>query len=89
MKAGNFAMAWQPVMRPMPVLRPTARLGQAQPPVPFLESPELAAVVDATAAGMSAYLAYGLGKIGSSWSTFWWIVSAATGVKLLHDVSKF
>lgn len=68
-------------------------LQQATPPVgggrnPFFDSPLLALVTDGSAAAMSAYLAYGLGRAGNKWSTFFWVVSAAMTMKALHDMSR-
>lgn len=88
----NFSMSWKPAQSKVPSpIQQTKRLGQpsSQFPVPFIDSPELAAMLDLTASAASAYLAFGLQKAGNKWSTFWWIASAATGIKLLHDLSRF
>lgn len=85
---------WSPAPhRPLPSPYRT-RIGQATAPAeprkpnPFFDSPLLALVTDASAAGMSAYLAWGLGKAGNTWSTFFWVLSAAMGMKALHDLSR-
>jgi len=56
----------------------------------LLDSPLLALATDVTAASASAYLAFNLGRLDppSGWSTFWWIVSAAAGIKALHDLAR-
>lgn len=70
-----------------------ASLRQAAAPAPgtrnpFFDSPLLALVTDGSAAAMGAYMAYGLGRAGSKWSTFFWVVSAAMTMKALHDMSR-
>lgn len=69
-----------------------APLGQAvaPPPTPmdaFLGSPGVSLATDLTAAAVATALAVTLNKAKSSWSTFWIVVAAASGVKAFHDVS--
>jgi hypothetical protein len=54
----------------------------------FIDSPILAIMTDFTAASASAYLAYSFGQVGNRWSTFFWVVSAMSAVKLLHDLGR-
>lgn len=88
----GFGNGWSP-MRYVPppaayqALR-TPALGEVSPSSTILDSPLLSLATDVTAAGASAYLAYGLGKLGSGWATFWWIASAAAGIKALHDLAR-
>jgi len=79
----GYSMSWSPApLRRMP---PSPTLGQA---TEFAESPLLALITDGIVAGSSAFLAWGLGTRGNKWSTFWWVVSGISFVKLLHDSSR-
>jgi hypothetical protein len=81
-RKGVYAMSWAPGVRTL--ARPRRSLGQTK----FFESPLLALMTDAVAAGASAYLAWGLGHYGNKWATFFWVVAAASAVKGLHDMSR-
>lgn len=88
----GFGNGWSP-MRYVPPRAPyqalrTPVLGEVSPSSTILDSPLLSFAIDVTAAGASAYVAYGLGKVGSGWATFWWIASAAAGIKALHDLAR-
>jgi len=95
-KMNGFGFQWRPAY-PVPPSIISRRMGQAAvsttpPPSPtqsLLDSPELAAASDFATAVASGYLAYNLGRVHNSWATFWVVVSAATGIKFLHDLSKF
>ncbi len=91
----GYSMAWSPapVKRlPAPTLKRPA-LGQT---TEFAESPLLAFLTSATLASSSAFLAWGLANVkddqgrvvGNRWSTFFWVVSGISFVKLLHDTSR-
>lgn len=86
----GFVNGWSPVRYvPPPAAYQATRLGEVSTPSStLLDSPLLSLATDVTAAGASAYLAYGLGKLGSGWATFWWIAAAAAGVKGLHDLAR-
>ncbi len=83
-----YTMAWTPappkrLVLPMGYTGKT--LGQqkvyAMPPVMGM----LTAGLTSFAAG---YLAWGYSKQGNNWSTFWYVVSAVSAVKALHDLSN-
>lgn len=82
-RKGVYAMSWAPGARAS-LARPRKELGQNA----FLEGPLLAALTDFVAAGASGYLAWGLGRVHNSWSTFWWIAAALSAMKGLHDLSR-
>lgn len=87
----GFVNGWSPMRYAPPPssYQATRPLGEGAPPsATLLDSPLLSLATDVTAAGASAYLAYGLGKLNSGWSTFWWIAAAAAGVKALHDLAR-
>ena len=98
MKMNGFGLhEWRPAYPTPPSIIPR-RVGQATPasttpPTPpaanLLDSPELAAASDFATSVASGFLAYNLGRVRNPASTFWVIVSVATGVKFLHDLSKF
>lgn len=88
--------AWSPARYVPPAaqyqaVRPKT-LGEVTVPASttLLDSPLLALATDVTAASASAYLAFNLGRLDppSGWATFWWIVSAAAGIKALHDLAR-
>lgn len=81
-RKGVYTMSWAPGAATMP--RTRRSLGQSS----FFESPLLALVTDAVAAGASGYLAWGLGTVNNKWSTFWWIVTVGVAVKGLHDMAR-
>jgi hypothetical protein len=54
----------------------------------FISSPTLNLALDAWTAATAAYLGWGFGRRGNSWSTFWYVVSAVSGFKALYDLSK-
>lgn len=82
---GKNVLSWKPA--PMTIAPPhQASLGA--PPETFIESPLLALATDFTAASASAFIAHGFGKVGNPWSTFFWVVSAMSTVKFLHDLSR-
>lgn len=90
----GFVNGWSPVRYVPPpahyqALR-TKTLGEVTvaPSTTILDSPLLSLATDVTAAGASAYLGYGLNKLGSGWATFWWIAAAAAGIKALHDLAR-
>lgn len=88
-------------MVPFSALRPVqippmrmGRLGQSAQPlvtptIPLIESAELSAAVDFTAAAASGFLAYSLYKVKNPWGLLWATVAVGSGMKFLHDLSKF
>lgn len=88
----GFGNGWSPLRYMPPAVSYQATrsqaLGAAAPSSTILDSPLLSLATDLVAAGASAYLALGLGKLNSGWATFWWIASAAAGVKALHDLAR-
>jgi len=78
-------MAWAPA--PLKRLPPPSRpnLGQAKS---ALSSREVALATDIAVLTGSAFMVWGTTAEGNKWSTFWWIVSGITFMKILHDVSR-
>jgi hypothetical protein len=84
----GYAMAWKPAQVLLPAMATRQRaLGQGGVET-FVDSPLLSVMTDFTAAAGSAYVAYGFGKADNKWSTFFWVISAMSAVKLLHDLSR-
>lgn len=54
----------------------------------FLESPSVAILTDLVVGSASAFYAWGLGLQKNKMSTFWWVIAGASGIKLLHDLSR-
>lgn len=90
--SGRSGNGWAPMRYvPPPALYQATRpkvLGEVSPSSTLLDSPLLSFTTDVVASGASAFLAYGLGKANSGWATFWWIASAAAGIKALHDLAR-
>lgn len=84
----QFSMSWKPAAVGLPAMsvRPRA-LGQGGAET-LLDSSLLAIMTDFTAASASAYLAYNFGRVDNKWSTFFWVISAMSSVKLLHDLAR-
>lgn len=83
-------MAWAPAPnRPLPTPFATSKatLGQQKPP-DFLSSKEVAMGADLVTTLSAAYLGWGTGRKNNRWSTFWWVVSGVSLIKLLHDSSR-
>jgi hypothetical protein len=80
----GYRMAWAPAAPRLAVARPPS-LGQN---VPFLESPTVAIITDLIVGSTSAFYAWGLGRQRNNMSTLWYVVAAAAGMKLLHDISR-
>jgi hypothetical protein len=82
-------MAWAPAPnRPLPTPFATSKATLGQQKVGLLDSREVAMGADLVTTMASGYLAYGSGKNGNRWSTFWWVVSGISLVKFLHDSSR-
>ncbi len=84
---GYRMAAWAPAA-PAPRTAAPARgpsLGQG---TPFLESPTVAMITDVVVGGAAAFYAWGLGLQKNKMSTFWYVVAAASAMKLLHDISR-
>jgi hypothetical protein len=93
---------WRPIPyapppAPYQAVRPK-KLGEVTvaPSTTILDSPLLALSTDVVAALAGGYLAWSLGAAGPrgeapvspTWSTIWWVVAAAAGIKALHDLSR-
>jgi hypothetical protein len=79
------AMGWAPAplkRLPPPAARPN--LGQQS----ALSSREVAIAADIAVLTGSSFMVWGTTVEGNKWSTFWWIVSGITFMKILHDVSR-
>jgi len=88
MAQNGYTMSWKPAQVLLPAMAaPKRALGQGGVEQ-FMESPMLSIMTDFTAAAASAYVAYGFGKADNKWSTFFWVISAMSGVKLLHDLGR-
>jgi len=88
MAQNGYAMSWKPAQVLLPAMTvPKRALGQGGVET-FVDSSLLSIMTDFTAAAASAYVAYGFGKADNKWSTFFWVISAMSGVKLLHDLSR-
>lgn len=88
MTSNGFKMSWKPAQVLLPAMTvPKRALGQGGVET-FVDSPLLSVMTDFTAAAASAYVAYGFGQYGNKWSTFFWVISAMSSVKLLHDLSR-
>jgi len=88
MNDSRYGNPWRPAYGPGPWRPALAQVPIAAPEAPvdrFLGSPQVALATDLTAAGISSYVAYHLGRINSGWSTFWWVVATASVMKGLHD----
>jgi hypothetical protein len=78
-------MAWAPA--PMKRLPPTgSRVALGQKSV--LATKEVALLTDIAVLTGSAFMVWGTTVEGNKWSTFWWIVSGITAMKILHDASR-
>jgi hypothetical protein len=84
---GWSPMRYNPPPAPYSATRP-AVLGEVPPSSTILDSPLLSFATSVTATGASAYVAYGLSQLKSSWATLWWIISAGAGMKALHDLAN-
>jgi hypothetical protein len=90
-------MPYAPPSAPYQAVRPK-KLGEVTVPASttILDSPLLALSTDVIAALAGGYLAWSLGASGPrgeppvsrTWSTIWWVVAAAAGIKGLHDLSR-
>lgn len=84
----NYSMSWNPRGSALKLASRPRALGQGGVES-FIDSPILAIATDFTASSASAYLAYNLWRVGNRpWSTFFWVVSAMSAVKLLHDMGR-
>lgn len=84
----RYDMNWRPAYGPGAARRDLAQVPPAAPEPAIdriLGGPTMALVSDITAAGVSSYVAYHLGRINSGWATFWWVVATASVMKGLHD----
>jgi hypothetical protein len=91
MNKAPFGLMWRPALAAPPSIL-ARKMGQSRTaaPIPFLDSPELASLTDFVASASSGFLAYALHRNRQDGlSMFFGIVSAATGIKLLHDLSRF
>ncbi len=96
-QAGWRPIPYAPPRVPHQAVRPKL-LGEVTVPASttILDSPLLALSTDVVAALAAGYLAFSLGKEGDkgqapispTWSTFWWIIATAAGIKMLHDLSR-
>lgn len=76
-----------PAYKPALPLRP--KLGYDTDPKPaFIDSALVALLVDLGAAVPSGLLAYSFYKKSSSWSNFFWVVSALSSFKAMIDLSR-
>lgn len=81
-------MAWAPAPnRALPTLfiGSKATMGQK---TDFMASREVSMAADLVTTLSAAYLGWGTGRKNNRWSTFWWVVSGVSLVKLLHDSSR-
>lgn len=87
-------MAWAPApMKRLPTPSSRPALGEQRT---FLATKELAIATDIAVLTGSALMVLGTttvknaqGEIvGNKWSTFWWIASGITIMKILHDISR-
>ncbi len=78
-------MGWAPAPFSLPVSSAKPNLGQKQA---FLSTKEVALAADIAVLTGSAFMVWGTTTEGNKWSTFWWIVSGITFMKILHDVSR-
>ena len=89
MNKRGFTMAWAPAAAkplPTPFLGRGTALGQMKP---LEHDNKLTSVGIDLAVGIgSAYLGWLLTKADNRWSTFWWVVTGISSVKLLHDLSR-
>ena len=82
-------MSWAPApMKRMPIPTSRPNLGQVQQPKTALSSKEVAIATDMAVLTGSALMVWANKKAGNDWSTFWWIVSGVTSMKMLHDFSR-
>jgi hypothetical protein len=83
----NFNLALKPGMVPMsqPFMARRPGLGNGGD---FMDSNLLNVVTDFSAASLSAYVAYGMSQYGNKWAPLFWVFSAMSSVKLLHDIAK-
>lgn len=92
MKTSLGLPSWQPAKMSIIPAR-NGRMGQAAggaPPLPLIETPELSALIDFSASAASAFLS--VASYQTSHPTMglvWAAVSVGTGMKFLHDLSKF
>lgn len=88
MNKRGFTMAWAPAPAkrlPTPFLGRGSALGQK----PIEHDNKITAVgVDAAVGIGSAYLAWLLTRADNRWSTFWWVVTGISTIKMLHDLSR-
>ena len=88
MAQNGYAMTWKPAQVLLPAMTvPKRALGQGGVEQ-FMDSSLLSIMTDFTAAAASAYVAYGFSTSGNKASTFFWVISAMSSVKLLHDLSR-
>lgn len=79
--------SWAPApMKRMPI--PASRPTLGQPQRTALSSREVAIATDMAVLTGSALMVWANKKAGNDWSTFWWIVSGVTAMKMLHDFSR-
>jgi hypothetical protein len=80
----------QPAYRPSwaPANPKPPELSQTAPPTPFLESPVLAVITDVVVAASAAFYGWGLSLQKNKWSTLMYVISAASVMKLLHDLGR-
>jgi hypothetical protein len=89
MNKRGFTMAWAPApakQLPTPFMGRGGAMGQ-QPKIEH-DNKITAAAIDAAVGFGSAYLAWLLTRADNRWSTFWWVVTGISTIKLLHDVSR-
>lgn len=87
MIAKSNLKSWAPApMTRMPIPASRPNLGQQQKTV--LSSREVAIATDMAVLTGSALMVWANKKAGNDWSTFWWIVSGVTAMKMLHDFSR-
>lgn len=79
--------SWAPApMKRMPIPAARPNLGQQQKTA--LSSREVAIATDMAVLTGSALMVWANKKAQNDWSTFWWIVSGVTAMKMLHDFSR-
>jgi hypothetical protein len=83
----NFSLALKPGTAPMsqPFMARRPGLGNGGD---FMDSNLINIITDFSAASISAYVAYGMTRIDDKWAPLFWVFSAMSSVKLLHDIAK-